>query len=64
MKQSEFQLCHDNGVESVTEALIGYDGLSIAISRDNENAWDLTLSEVCLALGAQEPVNGEWVDNP
>ena len=33
MKESEFELCAANGVDSVTEVLIGYDGLSIAHSR-------------------------------
>jgi len=64
MRASEYQLCQDNGVESISEALIGFDGLSMAISRDNDFAWDLTLSEVYLALAAQVPVDGEWVDNP
>lgn len=27
MKSSEFQLCQDNGVTDITEALIGYDGI-------------------------------------
>lgn len=64
MKASEFQLCQENGVESVTEALIGFDGLSLAISRNNDFAWDLSLSEIYLALAAQVPVDGEWSDNP
>ena len=64
MKLSEYELCQQNGVTDVTEALIGYDGLSIAVSRANEADWNLTLGEVYLALGAQVPVNGEWVDNP
>ena len=64
MKPSEYKLCTENGVTDITEALIGYDGLSIAIARRNEEAWDLTLAEVFLALGAQVPVDGEWIDNP
>lgn len=64
MRPSEYELCQENGVTEVTEALIGYDGLSIAISRSNEHAWNLTLGEVYQALGAQVPVDGEWVDNP
>jgi len=64
MKASEYQLCMDNGVDSISEALIGFDGLSMAISRSNEQDWDLTLEEVYLALAAQVPVDGEWVDNP
>lgn len=64
MTASEFAVCQENGVTDVTEALIGYDGLSLAISRNNDFEWDLTLSEIYLALGAQVEVDGEWVDNP
>lgn len=64
MKASEYALCMENGVDSISEAMIGYDGLSIAMSRDAENDWDLTLGEVYLALAAQVPVDGEWADNP
>lgn len=64
MKSSEYQLCVSNGVTDITEALIGFDGLSIAVSRRNDVEWDLSLADVYLALGAQVPVNGEWVDNP
>jgi phosphate transport system substrate-binding protein len=61
---SEWELCNTNGVTDITEALIGYDGLSIVISRANEFAWDMTLAEVYLALAAQVPVDGAWADNP
>ena len=64
MKPSEYQLCQDNGVTEITEALIGFDGLSIAVSRANDFPFDLTLTELYLALGSQVPVEGEWVDNP
>ncbi|AVO39735.1 substrate-binding domain-containing protein [Pukyongiella litopenaei] len=64
MKASEYKLCQENGVTDVTEALIGFDGLSIAISRSNETDWDLSLGEIFLALAAQVPVDGEWADNP
>jgi len=64
IKSSEKELCTQNGVTDITEALIGYDGLSISSSRSNNFDWDLTLEEVYLALGAQVPVNGEWVANP
>jgi phosphate transport system substrate-binding protein len=64
MRKSEFDLCTQNGVTDITEALIGYDGLSIAVSRANDFDWDLTLSEVYLALAQKVPVNGEWADNP
>ncbi|MEX0971216.1 MAG: substrate-binding domain-containing protein [Paracoccaceae bacterium] len=64
MKASEYALCVENGVTDITEALIGFDGLSMAVSRDNDFDWDITLGEMYLALGAQVPVGGEWVDNP
>jgi phosphate transport system substrate-binding protein len=64
MKASEYELCQSNGVTDVSEALIGFDGLSMAVSRANEADWNLTLGDIYLALAAQVPVNGEWVDNP
>ncbi|MFD1509288.1 substrate-binding domain-containing protein [Lacimonas salitolerans] len=64
MKASEWAVCEENGVTDVTEALIGFDGLSLAVSRANDFDWDLSLSEIYLALAAQVPVEGEWVDNP
>ena len=64
MKASEWELCQTNGVTDITEALIGYDGLSLVVARANEFAWDMTLGEIYLALGAQVPVDGAWVDNP
>ncbi|RFU12947.1 phosphate ABC transporter substrate-binding protein [Rhodobacteraceae bacterium W635] len=64
MKASEYAMCVENGVTDITEARIGSDGLSIAISRDNDFAWNVTLAEVYLALGAMVPVDGEWAENP
>ena len=64
MKQSEWELCQANGVTDVSEALIGYDGLSIAISREADGDWDLSETQLYLGLAAQVPVNGELVDNP
>ena len=64
MKPSEFELCQSNGVADISEALIGFDGLSMAVSRDGDTEWDLSLSDIFLALSAQVPVNGEWADNP
>ena len=64
MKVSEFELCTSNGVTDISEALIGFDGLSMAVSRDSDVDWDLSLQDIYLALAAQVPVNGEWADNP
>jgi len=64
MTTSEYELCVTNGVTDISEALIGYDGLSLVIARAAEFDWDLTLGEIYLALGAQVPVDGAWADNP
>lgn len=63
MKESEYKLCLENGVTNITEALIGYDGLSIATARSGA---DLSFSqkEIFLALAAEVPVDGKWVANP
>jgi len=63
IKDSEKQLCAENGVDDITEVLIGYDGLSIAVSREG-TAFDLTKAEIYQALAAQVPVDGKLVDNP
>jgi phosphate transport system substrate-binding protein len=63
IKDSEKELCKTNGVDSVTEVLIGYDGLSVAVSR-NGNAFDATKTELFQALAAKVPVDGKLVDNP
>ena len=64
MTAQEFEICRQNGVMSISEAHIGYDGLSIAVSRDNPARWNLSFRDIYLALGAQVPVDGAWVDNP
>jgi len=64
MKASEYKLCAENGVTDITEVLLGYDGLSLAVSRDTAYNWDLTKEQIYLALAAQVPVDGNWVDNP
>jgi phosphate transport system substrate-binding protein len=64
MKKSEYDLCIQNGVTDISEALIGYDGLTLAVSRATASTWSLTEAQIYLALAAQVPVNGEWADNP
>lgn len=64
MKKSEYDLCVQNGVTDISEALIGYDGLSLAVSRTNELDWNLTLGQVFLALAAEVPQDGQMVPNP
>jgi phosphate transport system substrate-binding protein len=64
MKASEYELCTQNGVTDVTEVLLGYDGLSLAVSRDTSYKWELTKEQIYLGLAAQVPVDGKWADNP
>jgi phosphate transport system substrate-binding protein len=63
MKTSEFELCSTNGVNDITEVLLGYAGLSMAVSRSGQQL-DLTKQQLFLALAAEVPVNGQWVANP
>src|SRR3546814_3602088 len=63
IKNSEYELCQQNGVESVAEALLGYDGLSIALSRKG-TVLDISKEELFLALAAEVPQDGKVVANP
>lgn len=63
MKESEYKLCLENGVDSITEVLIGYDGLSVAHASDAPDM-DLTKAQLFQALAAEVEVNGEIVANP
>jgi phosphate transport system substrate-binding protein len=63
MTKSEYDSCIANGVDSVTEVLIGYDGLSIAHSLQGPDM-DLTKAQIFQALAAQVEVDGEIVANP
>lgn len=63
MKKSEYELCTKNGVTDITEALIGYDGLAIAVSRSSNFEWDLTLQHIYLSLASKVPVDGVLVQN-
>ncbi|PKP63358.1 MAG: phosphate ABC transporter substrate-binding protein, partial [Alphaproteobacteria bacterium HGW-Alphaproteobacteria-8] len=56
MKAGEYELCAKNGVTDVSEALIGYDGLSIAVARATAFDWALTMEQIYLALAAEVPV--------
>lgn len=63
MKKSEFDLCVQNGVDSVTEVLIGYDGLSVAHSMQGPEL-GLTKAQIFQALAAEVEVDGAIVANP
>jgi len=63
IKDSEIATCKQNGVTSITEIVIGYDGLSFANSKSGPVV-DLTRKQIWQALAKQVPVNGKLVDNP
>jgi phosphate transport system substrate-binding protein len=64
MKASEWAACQAAGVKNITEMLIGYDGLSIAHSRKDAKEYDLTPSDLFLALASEVPQGNKWVKNP
>ena len=63
IKDSEKELCAENGVTDVTEYVIGFDGIVLANAVDAP-ALDLTRAEVFMALNATLVIDGETVDNP
>src|SRR3712207_4444995 len=56
-------LCQQNGVDNVTEVLLGYDGLSIAHSSSAPDI-SLTKAQIFEALASEVEVDGEIVANP
>ncbi len=63
MKKSEYEDCKKNGVTDITEVLLGYDGLSVALSTKGPD-FDLTKAQLFLALSKEVPVDGKLVANP
>lgn len=61
MKSSEFQLCADNGVTDVTEAVIGYDGIVMANAKGGPE-FSVTREQIVTALAAQGPMPAMWSD--
>jgi phosphate transport system substrate-binding protein len=63
IKDSEVALCKSNGVHSITELSIGYDGIVMA-NANSSPRFDLSKRELFLALVKRVPVNGKLVENP
>ncbi|MEM6491270.1 MAG: substrate-binding domain-containing protein [Pseudomonadota bacterium] len=63
MKKSEFDTCEANGVTSITEVQIGFDGIVFANSNDGPFG-GVTTEQIFLALAKEVPVNGALVANP
>ncbi len=65
MKDNEFKQCAENGVNGITEAVIGFDGIAFAQSKTNKPL-SLSRKEIMLAVAAEVPsVDGtHLVANP
>jgi len=66
MKEKEFDRAVANGIDGITEAVIGYDGIAIAQSKTNP-AMDIKREHLLLAVAAKVPDpagSGKLVDNP
>ena len=64
IKKSEFEDCAKNGVTDIIEIKVGFDGLSIAASKDAPDM-KLTKQQIFLALAKKVPdKDGKLVDNP
>jgi phosphate transport system substrate-binding protein len=64
IKKGEFESCQKNGVKDIVEVPVGYDGLTIAQSKQGAPI-NLTLAQVFLALAKQVPgPDGKLVPNP
>jgi phosphate transport system substrate-binding protein len=64
IKASEVELCKSNGVTSITEVKVGYDGIVLANSKRAARQ-NLSLRQIFLALAKQVPMpNGDLVANP
>jgi phosphate transport system substrate-binding protein len=64
IKKSEFEDCVKNGVTEIVEIKIGFDGLSLAQSKDAKEL-TLTKQQIFTALAKQIPdKDGKLIDNP
>ncbi len=64
IKQSEVDLCAENGVSDITEIMIGFDGIVLASSK-KAKPMPVTLRQIFLALAKDVPApNGDLVPNP
>ena len=54
IKDKELQMCQENGVMSVSEALIGFDGIAIAQSA-NVKGFNVTKAQLALAVAEEVP---------
>jgi phosphate transport system substrate-binding protein len=63
IKDSEKKLCEKNGVTSITEISIGFDGIVLANTKQ-EKPINLTIQQLFLALAQDVPSQGKLIANP
>lgn len=63
IKKSEFETCQQNGVKSITEAKIGFDGIVIGQATEMEPL-ALTREQLAMAVLKEVPKKGKLVPNP
>ena len=63
IKDSEIFDCHKNGIKSVNEIKIGYDGIVLANDKAARDL-NLTQKQIFLALARDIPLNGKLTANP
>jgi phosphate transport system substrate-binding protein len=63
IKDSEIETCKTNGVTSITEVTVGYDGIVLANSKKH-GRYELTVKDLWLGLAKEVPVDGKLVANP
>ncbi len=63
IRDTEIESCAAAGVEQILEIQFGFDGIVFATGID-QGDFALESSHVFMAIAAQVPVEGEWVDNP
>ncbi len=61
MKQSEFELCAENGVTEVVESIVGYDGIVVANAKGGPS-FAVTREQLVIALAEQGPKPALWSD--
>ena len=54
IKDKELQMCQENGVTDITEALIGFDGIAIA-QDSNVKGFNVTKAQLALAVAEEVP---------
>jgi phosphate transport system substrate-binding protein len=63
IKDSERKHCNANGIDDFVEILIGYDGITVALSAESSGEWNLTKKDLYMALAALVPDRQTLIEN-